>query len=554
MATSKDTRARRLLGGGLAGLLAGAAAVLASQAVTAFLTGVSSPLLSVANRAVDEAPRPLKEFAIRTFGTADKAVLIGGVIGTVALLAVAIGIVGVRRPRVAAGLFLLLSLVATTAALTDRAATASPLLRLVPALVLVVVGIASLLLLLHPLRTPASSTSPAPATPASSAGVDVVEMSEPGKPRLLVRDLVPSRRDELPPAFDRRALLKAALAVSAIAAAGGVVSRVYGGNDAAASRLAVELPKAASPASAIPKGSELGVEGITPYLTSNADFYRVDNALQVPAVPIEGYTLRIHGMVEKEIELTYQDLLDRNLVEERITLTCVSNPVGGDYLGNATWLGVPMYELLAEAGVQDGADAVKSTSADDFTVGTPLSALTDKKRGALVAVGMNGAPLPLEHGFPVRMVTPGLYGYVSATKWLVDLEVTRFSDFKAYWTTRGYDAKAPIKTSSRIDVPKSFARVKAGKVPVAGLAWAQDRGIEKVEVRVDGGPWQETELAVEDTVNSWRQWVYQWEADSGNHTIEVQATDKTGYTQTAQQASIAPNGSTGLDSVNVTVG
>jgi DMSO/TMAO reductase YedYZ molybdopterin-dependent catalytic subunit len=203
--------------------------------------------------------------------------------------------------------------------------------------------------------------------------------------------------------------------------------------------------------------------------------------------------------------------------------------------------------------VSPEADAVKSTSADDMTIGTPLAALTDDGRDALLAVAMNGEPLPLEHGFPVRMVTPGLYGYVSATKWLVDLEVTRFQDFDAYWTPRGYAERAPIKTSSRIDVPRSFARVSPGPTPVAGVAWSQDRGIETVEVRVDGGPWQRARLAAEDNVDTWRQWVWQWDATPGNHRIEVRATDSTGYTQTSDRAPIAPDGSTGWHSVNVTV-
>jgi DMSO/TMAO reductase YedYZ molybdopterin-dependent catalytic subunit len=279
----------------------------------------------------------------------------------------------------------------------------------------------------------------------------------------------------------------------------------------------------------------------------------VDTALSVPDVPIDGYTLKIHGMVDHEIELSYQDLLERRMVERRITLTCVSNPVGGKYLGNATWLGVPVRDLLEEAGVRSGADAVKSTSADNMTIGTPLQALDDPMRDALIAVGMNGEPLPLKHGFPVRMVVPGLYGYVSATKWLVDLEVTRFADFKAYWSTRGYSVKAPIKTSSRIDVPRSFAQVKTGaKVPVAGVAWSQDRGIKAVEVRVDGGRWQEAELADQDNIDTWRQWVWMWTPESGNHTVEVRATDDTGYTQTDKRVPIAPNGSTGWHSVNVT--
>jgi len=524
-----------------------------AEAIAALLTGVTSPLLAVANRAVDQTPRPLKEWAIETFGSADKAVLIGGVIATVAGLAILAGILGVRRPQVAVGLFLVLSAVAATAALTDRAATALTALRLLPVLGLVAVGLVTLLLLLRSLRT-SSRADPSPAqSPSSPAAseTDHVETVEAGKHRVLLKDHVDS--DELPPAFDRRRFLTAALAVGAVAAAGGLVSRQFGNPAAAASRADLAVPKPTSPATPIARGVSLDVPGITPYLTPNETFYRVDTALRVPDVPIEDFTLRIHGMVDKELELSYEDLLSRRLVERRITMTCVSNPVGGDLMGNATWIGVPMHELLAEAGVQDGADAVKSTSADDFTIGTPLPVLLDEKREALVAVAMNGEPLPLEHGFPVRMVTPGLYGYVSATKWLIDLEVTRFADFKAYWTTRGYSAEAPIKTSSRIDVPRSFARVKAGRTPVAGVAWSQDRGIEKVEVRVDDDDWAEAKLATEDTVNTWRQWVWDWEATPGSHSLEVRATDSTGYTQTSRREDIAPNGSTGWDSVDVMV-
>ena len=254
-----------------------------------------------------------------------------------------------------------------------------------------------------------------------------------------------------------------------MAAVGGAVRQGFGGSAAAAARGDVTLPKPATAAPSLASGTSFDVPGISPFLTSNREFYRVDTALSVPDVPIDGFTLRIHGMVDREIELSYEDLLKRRMIERRITLTCVSNPVGGKYLGNATWLGIPVRDLLKEAGVQSGADAVKSTSADNMTIGTPLGALDDPHRDALIAVGMNGEPLPLKHGFPVRMVVPGLYGYVSATKWLVDLEVTRFADFKAYWSTRGYSVKAPIKTSSRIDVPKSFAAVKAGtQVPSRG--------------------------------------------------------------------------------------
>lgn len=511
--------------GAVAGLLAGTAAVTASEAVTAVIDGVTSPLIAVANRAVDAAPRPVKEWAIETFGTADKPVLIGGVIATVALLAMVAGVVGVRRPRLALGLFWALSGVAAVAALTDRAATAGALPRLLPVVALVAVGTAALVLLLRTFRR--------------------------GRPEEGLPDRVDG--DDLPASFDRRVFLRTALAVGAVAGAGGVAARGLGGGAAAASRSDVVVPRPMTPAPPVPSGAMLDVPGLTPYLTPNRDFYRVDTALRVPDVPVDGWRLRVHGLVDRELDLDFSDLLSRRLVERRITLTCVSNPVGGEYVGNATWIGVPMADLLEEAGVRAGADAVKSTSDDGFTAGTPLSVLTDRSRGALVAVAMNGEPLPLEHGFPVRMVTPGLYGYVSATKWLVDLEVSRFRDFDAYWTPRGYAEQAPIKTSSRIDVPRSFARIEAGRTPVAGVAWSQGRGIDRVEVRVDGGPWSEAELAVEDNEDTWRQWLWQWDAEPGMHRLEVRATDRTGATQTSERAPIAPDGSTGWHSVTVTV-
>ena len=516
MNSPKPARTVRALGA-LTGLLAAGAALAASEAASALLTGVTSPVLAVGNRAVDEAPRPLKEFAIETFGTADKPVLIGGVLVTVAVLVMAAGAWSVSRPVVLPGAVVVLGGVAGAAAVTDRAATAGVALRLVPVAVLVAVGLATSLWLLGRLR-----------------GI------EPGSP------------DEAN-GTGRRGFLLAALAVGGLAAAGGVVAKAYGGLAATASRAGIKLPGAARPAPPLAPEATLEVEGITPYLTPNQDFYRVDTALRIPDVPVDTWRLRIHGLVDREIELTYDDLLARDLVERRITLTCVSNPVGGDYVGNATWLGVPLRELLQEAGVQDGADAVRSTSADDWTAGTPLAHLLDPEHEALLAVGMNGEPLPLDHGFPARMVVPGLYGYVSATKWLVDLEVTRFADFEAYWTTRGYAAEAPIKTSSRIDVPRSFARVPAGPVPVAGVAWSQTRGVEQVEVRVDRGDWQQARLAEEDNLDTWRQWVWEWDATPGTHQLEVRATDGTGYTQTSRRAPIAPDGSTGWNSVSVTV-
>jgi len=506
----------------VAGLLAGAAGLAAASAVAAGLAGVTSPLLAVSNTAVDLTPRPVKEWAVSTFGAADKAVLLGGVLVVLAVALAGIGVRGLRRPGAALLGVVLLSLVGAAAAVADRTADASTVLRLAAPCAGLVTSVVALVLLLRPLgaRRPA-------ALPGRVAG------------------------DDLPDSFDRRRFLVTALAVGATATAGSVLaSSASSGVGRSRARVAVPRPDVAAPP--VPQGASFDIPGLAPHLTANRDFYRVDTALVIPEVPAGAWRLRIHGMVERPLELTYADLLSHRLVERRVTLTCVSNPVGGDLLGNTTWIGVPVADLLAEAGVRAGADAVRSTSVDDMTIGTPLSALTDG-RDAMLAVAMGGAPLPLEHGFPVRMVVPGLYGYVSATKWLVDLEVTRFADFTAYWTERGYAAQAPIKTSSRIDVPRSQARLAAGPTTVAGLAWAQDLGIDAVEVRVDEGRWQRAVLAAEDSEDTWRQWRWTWPATPGTHRLQVRATDRSGYTQTSVREPVAPDGATGWHSITVDV-
>jgi DMSO/TMAO reductase YedYZ molybdopterin-dependent catalytic subunit len=291
---------------------------------------------------------------------------------------------------------------------------------------------------------------------------------------------------------------------------------------------------------------------VTPFLTAPRDFYRIDTALSVPRLDASRWRLRLHGMVERELELSFRDLLALPLLQRTITLTCVSNEVGGTLAGNAQWLGVPVRTLLERAGVRAGADMVLSRSSDGFTASTPLAALTDG-RDALLAVGMNGAPLPYEHGFPVRMVVPGLYGYVSATKWLVDLEVTRFDRQQAYWTERGWAPQAPIRTFSRIDVPRPFAHVPAGRVAVGGVAWAQRRGIRSVQVRVDGGEWQDARLAGVPSVDTWRQWAWTWDADPGLHRLEVRSSDALGDAQPEIRRPPKPDGATGWHSVTVTV-
>jgi DMSO/TMAO reductase YedYZ molybdopterin-dependent catalytic subunit len=301
----------------------------------------------------------------------------------------------------------------------------------------------------------------------------------------------------------------------------------------------------------VPDDAEVGVDGVTPWRVDNDDFYQIDTAIAVPAIDVATWRLRIHGMVRRELRLSYQDLLDRGLTEAWVTLCCVSNPVGGDLIGNAWWSGVRVADLMAEADPDPGADAVLQTSEDGWTCGTPLAALTDE-RDALLAVAMNGEPLPLEHGFPVRMVVPGLFGYVSATKWLVDLEVTRFDDISAYWTQRGWSAKGPVRTQSRIDVPRANHGVMAGDVRVAGVAWAQHTGIEKVEISLDGGPWTATELGGVPSVDTWVQWSGTVQAEPGNHKVSVRATDRSGYTQTAVRRDVVPNGATGWHTIDFT--
>jgi len=509
-----------------AGLLAAAAGVAAASLAAALFTGVPAPIVSVGNAVIDLAPPALKDFAVEQFGSTDKLVLLAAIIAVIALVAAAAGVIGLRHPRVAIAITATLGVLAVVAAATDRTSLGSAPVTVLPALLALVVSIGTLSWLLSALarRRHAESAAWGEPHPGDDVGAD----------------------------FDRRRFLEAVLATSAVVAIGGIGARLVGPAAAIASRKQTMIPAAADTAGAVPKGASLPVRGITSYLTDNEDFYRIDTALTPPDVPAGTWSLRIHGAVDNELEISFADLLKRRLVERRVTLTCVSNEIGGELAGNATWTGVLVKDLLDEAGVRAGADAVLSTSSDGFTAGTPIDALTDG-RDAMIAVAMNGEPLPIEHGFPARMVVPGLYGYVSATKWLTDLEVTSFSEFSAYWTDRGWAAQAPIKTASRIDVPTSFATVKTGTVAVAGVAWAQHRGISKVEVRVDNGTWQQARLATADGSDTWRQWVWQWAAEPGTHTLEVRATDDDGETQTSQRTAPRPDGATGWHGVAVTV-
>ncbi|MDQ4116984.1 MAG: molybdopterin-dependent oxidoreductase, partial [Actinomycetota bacterium] len=306
-------------------------------------------------------------------------------------------------------------------------------------------------------------------------------------------------------------------------------------------------------APALPPGVDSGVPGATPFVTANPDFYRIDTALRVPALRAEDWRLRVHGRVARSLEISFDELLSRPLVERWVTMTCVSNEVGGGLVSTARFVGVELRELLREARPAPGADQVLSTSSDGWTAGTPTATLLEPGRGALLAVGMNGEALPREHGFPVRMVVPGLYGYVSATKWLAELELTTFAERSSYWADRGWGVLGPIKTAARIDVPGPYADVRAGPVVVAGTAWSQPRGVSRVEVRVDDGPWTDAVLGAEVSGSTWRMWRAVVEMAPGGRTVVCRATDAAGRTQTEQQAPVLPDGATGWPSRRVVV-
>ena len=488
---------------GLIGVLALLVALAAGHLVAAFVGSGASPYLAVGNAAIDLTPTWLKDFAVKTFGTNDKPVLLGGMAVVMLVFAVIAGLISLRRAlpgQVLIGAFGVLGIVAVLGR---------------PALgqIALVAPAASLL-----------------------AGVWVFGFLHRSA---LTRDLSTSRRRFL---------------IAAIGAgiAGAVGQWLGSSKDAESSRAAVGPLVPARTAPPVPADADFAKLGTPTFITPNSDFYRIDTALVVPQVRTEDWSLRVHGMVDREITYSYDDIRKRPLVERIVTLCCVSNPVGGPYISTARFLGVDLAGLLNEAGVRQGAEQLFSTSVDGFTAGTPVSALLEPTRGAMLAIGMNGEPLPIEHGFPARLVVPGLYGYVSATKWVTDLEVTTWDAKQAYWLQRGWSEQAPIKTESRIDAPPGSAA--AGKVRVAGIAWAQHTGIDKVEVRLDNGAWQPAVLSTEVTTDAWRMWWAEVGAGRGSHTVTVRATDRSGYTQTDQIVDVVPDGATGWHTISFTAG
>ncbi len=561
-------RAPRALPGAVAGVLAAAVAIGAAQLVAGLTAPASSPVLAVGQAAIDLTPLPVKDFAISAFGTADKTVLLGGILVVLALYAAVVGIVAVRRLAFGMWGLGLFAFIGLWAALTRPGSTAD---YLWPTLAGAAAGAFTLARLADaagrlsalPARprlgadTDPAASGPAASGPAAEAPLvpeGTTPPSPPGAAPGHSFTFLPNPDDQGPPRGPARRRFLVGSGIAAAAAVAGTVAgrQLATRRDVTLARGALRFPRPAVAAPPLPAGSDLHIPGLSSFVTPNDSFYRVDTALLLPQVDPSTWQLRIHGMVQREVTITFAELLRRPLIEAYVTLTCVSDPVGGPYVGNAKWLGARLADLIRQARPRAGASQLLCTSVDGFTSGTPLQVVLDG-RDALLTVAMNGTALPVEHGFPARMVIPGLYGYVSATKWVTDIEVTTFADATAYWATRGWSQQAPIKTESRIDVPAIGSTLRPGPTQVAGVAWAQHKGVAAVEVRVDRGPWHEARLAAVPDIDTWRQWVFQWPATPGRHVIEARATDKTGYTQTAVQAQPPPNGASGYPSAAVTV-
>ncbi|SFS89110.1 molybdopterin-dependent oxidoreductase [Saccharopolyspora flava] len=486
------------------GLIAAGSALAAGHLVAGFGDPRTSPPVAVGGAFIDLVPPGVKEFAVALFGTADKIALLTGMAVVIAALAVAAGLLS--RNRVLPGALIIgaFGLVGLAAALSRPEGAA------LPAVVSLIVGV----------------------------GVFA------GLHRL-------GSRPE-PTEFERRRFLATSgLVVVGAGLAGVAGTTKQSGTATSQQQVAARLPKL--PAPAIPAGADFVADGTPPFLTPTRDFYRIDTALVVPRLRAEDWRLRLHGMVERELDLSFTDLLNRRLESRTITLACVSNEVGGNLISTAHFVGVPVCDLLLEAGVRPGAQQLITTSSDGYSAGTPVDVLLEADRGALLAFEMNGEPLATRHGFPVRMVVPGLYGYVSATKWLVDAEVTTF-DRQAYWQQRGWSQLGPIKTQSRIDRPQRGAQVPAGPVTVAGIAWAQHTGIDAVQIRVDGGPWQPAELATDVGRDTWRMWRARLDLAPGEHVVQCRATDRTGTPQTEARQGVIPDGATGLHEITFRCG
>jgi DMSO/TMAO reductase YedYZ molybdopterin-dependent catalytic subunit len=502
----------------IAGVAAASVSVGVAQLVDIPFGARADARTAIGSVAVDLTPGPIKEWAIQTLGSLDKLFVAVVVLVVIAAIAAIAGTLETQRRPLGSAVIAAAGVLGCIAVLSRPGATA---LDTIPAVAGAACGVVALRLLTRRFQ------------PGVGGPEDKADHDEPdvGRRRFIVLGLL---------GFG---------VVSGVV--GAVVTRLA--HSVAADRNSLALPRPRTSAPPIPADVQPKGVALPSFVTTSADFYRVDTALVVPQLSHGDWRLRIHGMVDREATYSFADLAHFDVVETVTTLTCVSNPVGGELISTGIWTGYRVADLLAAAGVHADADMVLSTSIDGFTAGTPVEALTDG-RDALLAVGLNGQPLPIEHGYPARLVVPGLYGYVSATKWVVEMELTRFDRAQAYWTRYGWAPRAPIKTESRIDVPKGGQKVPLGPAVFGGVAWAQNRGVRAVEVRIDDGEWQPAQQGASYSNETWRLWSFPWQAKSpGKHAITVRATDNTGAVQTADRASPAPDGATGWHTVNFTV-
>ncbi len=509
---------------GVAGAVSAGVSLGAAELVTGIAGDGPSLVSAVGTEFIERFAGSLKDLAVSLFGTNDKAALVVGIVVTALGLGAAFGVAAARRFWVGAAGFVAFGAFGFWAYQRDPLGSAGT--GFTAAVVAVLAGVASLFVLLR-------ATAPYPATSTSNEPQPIP---------------IPTMAGAAP----RRAFLVTAATFGAGAVAAAAIGRrVRGTGRAEVARSEVALPRPGA-MQAVPAAPSFDVPGLSPYITPNPDFYRIDTALTVPQIDVSTWHLDVKGLVDRPFSLTLDELLAMDSVEETVTLSCVSNEIGGDLVGNAVWQGVPLDVLLERAGLRDDATQIVGRSVDRFTAGFPTAVARDG-RVALVAYAMNGEPLPVSHGFPARLVVAGLYGYVSATKWLREMELTTWDDFDGYWISRGWSKEGPIKTMSRIDIPRSSAQLTPGPTAIAGVAWAPDLGISGVEVQVDDGPWAACRLGDVASENTWVQWLYEWDATPGDHLIRVRATDADGYTQTSDERRPAPDGATGWHTRKVRV-
>lgn len=495
---------------GLYGALATLGGISIGQFVASLNKGWSSPVVSLGNRIIDHVPSALKSLTIELFGTGDKLFLVVSILVVVFAISIFIGRTFMAgKSRLAYLVITFMSVAAAWAALSDAQ---SNLFSIIPALI--------------------------------SGCVTIYALRWLGQQG--------SHRDEEGISLSRRDLLKVLGVMGTVSiVALGAAKLLTEKASVQVERIKIALPKPLKFLAKPPLDPALSTPGLSPFFTPNKDFYRIDTSLMIPDISIDNWRLEITGMVANPRTFTYKELSAREVFELDDTIACVSNEVGGGLVGNARWLGLRLDDLIREAAPMAGADQIMGYSHDGFSAGFPLAALDG--RDAMIALGMNGEVLPLAHGFPARIIVPGLYGYVSATKWLTRIELTRFDQKHGYWISRGWSERGVIKTQSRIDTPIGGSQIPTGSIVIAGVAWAPTRGISRVEVRIDKGVWQDATLSSEIAKTTWRQWWLEWAATKGSYVITVRATDGDGQLQPEAHVPVEPNGAEGWHMINVQV-